>query len=191
MHQHHHDSSAATEATANDVPLSHLSIPDVVLLNQRGERVHFYTDLVKGKVVAINFIFTTCTTICPPMGANFSKLQQLMSNHVGRDFNLLSISVDPVTDTPPRLKAWSEKFAAGPGWTLLTGPKSDVDYLLKALKVFTPDKWDHSPIVLVGNEATGQWTRVYGLAPPTKLAEMVTGLIDSTAKRSSPKETSQ
>jgi len=189
MHQHHHP--APTKETGEEASLSKMTIPDVVLMNQDGEPVHFYSDLVKGKVVAINTIFTTCTTICPPMGANFAKLQRLMGDRAGKDFALISISVDPATDTPQRLKAWSEKFHAGPGWTLLTGPKQEVDHLLKALKVFTPDKWDHAPIVLVGNDARGEWTRAYGLAPPDKLAEIMTDMMGSTTKKSSSQEAGQ
>jgi cytochrome oxidase Cu insertion factor (SCO1/SenC/PrrC family) len=94
--------------------------------------------------------------------------------------------VDPVTDTPQRLKEWSEKFKAGPGWMLVTGPRHDVEKLLKALHVFTADKWSHSPIVLVGNDATGQWQRAYGLASPAKLAEIVTSMIAPAATNSSP-----
>ncbi|MCI0417861.1 MAG: SCO family protein [Acidobacteria bacterium] len=122
LHQPHQPDTSPAKDTAEKVFFSKSSIPDVVLLNQRGEQVRFYSDLVKNKVVAINFIFTTCTTICPPMGVHFSKLQKLMGKRAGRDFHLISISVDPVTDTPQRLKAWGEKFDAGPGWTLLTGP---------------------------------------------------------------------
>jgi len=68
--------------------------------------------------------------------------------------------VDAVVDTPKRLKAWGEKFGAGPGWTLLTGSKQNVDGLLKGLKIFTPDKIDHSPFILIGNETEGEWQRV-------------------------------
>lgn len=182
-HQHH-EHPPPVEVAEKELDADRMVIPDVVLLNQDGEEVRFYSDLVKDRVVAINTIFTTCTTICPPMGANFSRLGNLMGEKVGRDFILISISVDPVTDTPQRLKAWSEKFKAGPGWTLLTGPKSDVDRLLKALKVFTADKWDHAPILLVGNEAAGDWTRAYGLAPPGKLAEIISGMIESAASKS-------
>jgi protein SCO1/2 len=161
------------KAFAGDLP-----IPDVVLLNQEGERVHVYQDLVKGHVVVINTIFTTCTTICPPMGANFARLQKLMASPVYKDVRLISISVDPVTDTPERLKAWSEKFGAGPGWTLLTGSKQEVDTLLKALGVFTADKVDHTPVVLVGSETSGEWTRAYGLASPSQLAEIIKNVIE-------------
>jgi protein SCO1/2 len=150
-----------------------LDIPDFELLDQDGDTLHFYSDLVEGRRVAINFVFTTCTTICPPMGANFAKLQQLLGD---TDVELISVSVDPMTDTPDRLKAWAARFGAQPGWTLVTGEKSRIDSLLKALKVFTPDAEDHSPIVLVGNDANGRWQRAYGLAPADRLEALLAQL---------------
>ena len=156
---------------------SKMSIPDVGLLDQDGRAVRFYTDLVKGKVVAVNFIFTTCTTICPPLGATFARVQKELGERAGRDVHLISISVDPATDTPERLKSWGAKFKAGPGWTLLTGAKPQVDELLRALGAASGSPSDHSPTVLVGNDAAGQWTRAYGLARPAVLI----GLIDDAA----------
>jgi protein SCO1 len=147
-----------------------LSIPDVPVVTQDGEELHFFHDLVEGKVVAMNFVFTTCTTICPPLGANFGKLQDLLAEEGAADVRLISVSVDPVTDTPPRLKAWGDVFEAGPNWTLVTGDKEQITELLKALQVFTPDIRDHSPQVLLGNAETGTWTRAYGLASPKDLA---------------------
>ncbi|HWS88065.1 MAG TPA: SCO family protein, partial [Pyrinomonadaceae bacterium] len=152
---------------------SRMSIPDVELLDQDGRRVRFYTDLVKGKVVAVNFVFTTCTTVCPPLGATFARVQRELGERAGRDVRLISISVDPATDTPERLKAWGGKFKAGPGWTLLTGAKPQVDELLRALGAATASPSDHTPTVLVGNDARGQWTRAYGLAPPSKLVQLI------------------
>ena len=175
-HEHHHQPKPV-ESKA----LGAMSIPDTALLDQDGREVHFYTDLVEGRVVAMNYIFTTCTTVCPPMGANFGKLQKLMGERVGRDFEMISVSVDPAVDTPPRLKKWADKFGRSPGWTLVTGSKPEVDRLLKALKVFTPDKSDHSPIVLLGDDARGEWTRAYGLAPASKLAEIVGQLLEASA----------
>lgn len=171
-HHQHHSAASATLAEQTR-PGNPLTIPDVTLVNQDGQPVNFYRDLVKDKVVAMNFIFTTCTTICSPMGANFAQFQALMGDRVGRDVHLISISVDPVIDTPQRLKAWGQKFQAGPGWTLLTGSKHQVNTLLKALGVFTADKWSHAPLVLVGNEATGRWTRANGLIPPKQLAQIL------------------
>ncbi len=168
---------AAPAPVATDAHESHeaskMSIPDVELLDQSGRTVHFYTDLVKGKVVAVNFIFTTCTTICPPLGATFARVQKELGEKMGRDVQLISVSVDPATDTPERLKAWGEKFHAGAGWTLVTGPKPRVDELLRALGAATSSPQDHSPAVLVGNEAAGQWTRAYGLARPAVLVKLI------------------
>ena len=156
---------------------SKMAIPDVELLDQDGRTVHFYTDLVKGKTVAVNFIFTTCTTICPPLGATFARVQRELGARAGRDVHLISISVDPATDTPERLKAWGAKFHAAEGWTFVTGRKPQVDELLRALGAATGSPSDHTPTVLVGNDAAGQWTRAYGLARPTVLI----GLIDAAA----------
>lgn len=150
-----------------------LVIPDVAVRTQDGEEKHFYSDLVAGRTVAINFVFTTCTTICPPMGANFGRLQDELGERFGRDVHLISVSVDPTTDTPQRLKAWGAKFGARDGWTLVTGEQQTVERLLKALQVFTADINEHSPVVLIGNDAAGEWTRAYGLAGPKKLAEIV------------------
>jgi len=111
-----------------------LKIPDATVYNQNGRRLNFYTDLVKGKTVAINFIFTTCTTICPPLTATFRRVQQnLALEQKGSDVQLISISVDPVTDTPERLQDFAAKFKAGPGWTFVTGDKQEIDSLLRAL----------------------------------------------------------
>lgn len=154
----------------------HLEIPDVTLFDQDGQPVHFYSDLVQGKVVMINFIFTSCTTICPPMGATFGKLQQLLGERSGRDVHLISVSVDPVTDSPGRMKEWGQRFGAGPGWTLVTGERETVVRLLKALGVYTPNINDHTPLVLAGNDLRREWTRAYGLAAPGKLMELIEGL---------------
>jgi protein SCO1/2 len=168
-HSHHHAAHEGGEETTS----AEFEIPDLELVNQDGRTVHFYTDLVADRVVAMNFVFTTCTTVCAPMGAIFGKLQDEIGDDLGKDIHLISISVDPVTDTPQRLKAWSERFGARGGWTLVTGPKSRIDDLLKALEVFTPDFADHSPTVLVGNDRTGVWQRTYGLAPARQLAELL------------------
>lgn len=166
------------------------SWPDVEVVDQDGRQAHFYSDLVRGKRVAINFVFTTCTTICPPMGANFERLQALLGARAGADVRLLSISIDPATDTPERLKAWGARFHAGPGWTLLTGSKVELDRLLKAMGVFTADRASHAPVLLLGDDRTGRWTRAYGLAPPAKIVELLDGL-SAAAATNAPAEQGQ
>jgi protein SCO1 len=169
------------EATAapKDGETAAPQIPDVPVVDQQGRRLRFYTDLVKGKTVAVNFVFTTCTTICPPLSATFRRVQQELGERAGKDVELISVSVDPATDTPERLKSFSEKFKAGPGWTFVTGGVPEINTLLKALGASTPDKNDHTPMILVGNDAAGHWTRTYGLAPAATLIKV----IDEAASR--------
>jgi cytochrome oxidase Cu insertion factor (SCO1/SenC/PrrC family) len=165
---------AATEsATESAGAASSLRIPDVTVYNQNGRRLNFYTDLVKGKTVAINFIFTTCTTICPPMTATFRRVQQQLGELQGHNVELISISVDPTIDTPERLYDFAAKFKAGPGWTFVTGDKSDIDSLLRALGAAVGNKNDHTPMILVGNDATSYWTRTYGLSSPAALVKVI------------------
>jgi protein SCO1/2 len=148
----------------------------VALVNQDDKSIRFYSDLVKGRSVAIEFIYTTCTTICPLLGITFSQVQDLLGDRLGKEVALISISVDPVTDTPQRLKAWGAKFHAKPGWTFLTGKKSDIDKVLRALGAATGRKEDHPPTILMGNEAQGRWTRAYGLAPPGRIVAFLDGM---------------
>jgi protein SCO1 len=166
------DSSEEKETGGDSVKPA--QIPDTIVYDQDGKKLRFYSDLVKGKTVAINFIFTTCTTICPPLTATFRKLQQELGGRKGSDVQLISISVDPTTDVPERLKAFSAKFNAGPGWSFVTGDKQEIDLLLKSLGASVGDKNDHSPMVLVGNESAGYWTRTYGLAPVGTLVKVIT-----------------
>ena len=170
---------ASNDAGGEILPaqLSKMNIPDIEVLDQNGRKINFYTDLVKGQTVAINFIFTTCTTICPPLGATFARVQKELGDKVGRDVRFISISVDPATDTPERLKAWGEKFHAGDGWTFVTGNKPQVDELLRALGASSARREDHSPTILIGNDAQGVWTRTYGLAKASQLVQIINDVI--------------
>ena len=168
------DEAPAEADVPHDDQLSKMNIPDIELLDQNGRKIHFYTDLIKGQTVAINFIFTTCTTICPPLGATFARVQKELGD---KDVRFISISVDPVTDTPERLKAWGAKFHAGDRWTFVTGSKPQVDELLRALGASSARREDHSPTVLIGNDATGNWTRTYGLAKASQLVQIVNDAI--------------
>jgi protein SCO1 len=167
--------STAKEATAEkkDAGISPPQIPDTPVTDQDGRRLHFNSDLVQGHTVAINFIFTTCTTICPPLTATFRKLQQGLGERAGREVRLISISVDPLTDVPERLKSFAAKFDAGPGWSFVTGSEPDIYRLLKALGAAVADKTDHTPMILIGNAAAGYWRRTYGLAPASTLLKAV------------------
>lgn len=168
---------------ASPASLNLARLPDTMVYDQNGRTLSFYNDLVKGKTVAINFLFTTCTTICPPMAATFRKVQQELGDRVGRDISLISISVDPATDVPERLKKFAAKFNAGPGWTFVTGSPPEIGRLLKALGAAVTDKNDHTPMVLVGNEAAGYWTRTYGLAAPAEIVKAITNASARTEEK--------
>jgi protein SCO1 len=172
-HCHIADSGASPDKGSAQVAPA--AIPDLTVLTQEGKKLKFYSDLVKDRVVAINFIFTTCTTICPPMGATFGKLQALLADQPSEssDVHLISVSLDPLTDTPDRLKAWAKKFGARPGWSLATGNKQDIDQILRALGAYTAQKEAHAPLVLIGNPDRGPWTRAYGLATADQLNEAI------------------
>ena len=153
-----------------------MTIPDTPMVDQNGRRVRFHTDLVKGRVVAINFIFTRCQTICPTLSTIFGQLQPMDSD---RPVQLISISVDPVNDQPAQLAEWARDIGAGPNWTLVTGEKPDVDDLLKALGAFVADKISHTPLILIGDDRTGTWRRLSGITP----AEQIKDAIDAVAGR--------
>jgi protein SCO1 len=168
------------------------NIPDVELVDQDGKTVHLYSDLVRGRVAALSFIFTTCTTICPLVGANLGRLQTELGRSLGEDIALVSVSVDPATDTPQRMKAWGAQFGAKPGWSLLTGEKGIVDQLLKVLGLFTADIQNHSPFLLLVNDRTGEWTRVNAIeTPPSKVAEILQKMAQTAGNRLSKPETEQ
>ena len=153
--------------------IDNLIIPDTSVYDQHGRQLRFYSDLVKGKTVAINFIFTTCTTICPPLTATFRRVQRNLAEREGRGIELISVSVDPVVDIPERLKSWAQKFHAEAGWTFVTGSQAEIDGLLTALGAAVSDKNSHTPMVLIGNDQARFWTRAYGLASPDKLTKII------------------
>jgi protein SCO1 len=168
------------------------NIPDVELVNQDAKAVHLYTDLIKGRVAALSFIFTTCTTICPLIGAKLGQLQTELGESLGDNIALISVSVDPVNDTPQRMKAWGAQFAAKPGWSLLTGDKLTVDQLLKAVGLYTPDIQSHSPLLLLINDRSGDWTRVNALeTPPRKIAEILQKMAGTAGSQIPEKDVNQ
>ena len=167
-------SSTAAPAREEVSSVSVRQIPDVRVSDQHGKQLNFFSDLVAGKVVAINFVFTSCTAICRPLTATFRRVQQELGEEVGKNVWLISVSVDPATDTPERLHEFAEKFKAGPGWTFVTGDASDIDAILRAFGVGITNKNDHTPMVLIGNEAKGVWTRAYGLSSPVEIAKVIT-----------------
>jgi protein SCO1/2 len=140
--------------------------PNVALTTQDGKTVRFYDDLLKGKIVAIDLIYTHCKYSCPLETARLAQVQRLLGDRVGKDIFFYSITLDPERDTPEVLKAYAQKFHAGPGWLFLTGTKEDIKLigqkmgLLSASADPTPVNRDgHTPELMIGNVATGTWMR--------------------------------
>lgn len=165
------------------VPREPIEFIEVVVLDQNGKKVRFYNDLIKGKVVAINYIYTSCENVCPLLTAHFAKLQKLMGDRLGKDFHLISISLDPVVDTPARLHAWANRFGARPGWTFVTGDKQSVDTALKPLLGgLLGTKEMHSPIIVICKDEVGVWKEVNAFAPLTTLLDLMEDMSKITTK---------
>jgi protein SCO1 len=157
--------------------------PNVELTTQDGKVVHFYDDLIKGKIVAIDLIYTTCQYACPLETARLAQVQKLIGDRMGRDVFFYSITIDPDHDTPPVLKEYAAKFGAGPGWLFLTGKMSDIELISKKTGLYSepnPSNPDgHTPSLLVGNEVTGQWMRNSALDNPKFLARTIGDWLNS------------
>ena len=151
---------------------------DVELINQDGQKMQFYSDVLKNKVVIINAFFSTCTSVCPPMNRNLEKVQDALGERLGKDAFLVSITIDPETDTPTRLKEYSRRFHARPGWIFLTGKKENVDWALYKLGQYVETKGDHSTVIIIGNEPKGLWKKALGLAKSDELVRIVEDVIN-------------
>ncbi len=145
-------------------------MPDVTLFNQDGEKVKFKSLLKQGKVVILDFIFGTCTTICPVLSASFVNFQNKLGS--GSDkVQLISISIDPEHDTPRVLKGYLKKFRAKPGWDFLTGKKGDIESVMSAFDAYTADKMTHYPLTFVYSPLQDQWFRIDGLVATSELMD--------------------
>ena len=147
------------------------------LLDQNGAQVRFASDIVGDRIMALNFIYTDCSTACPVVSAIFSKLQNRLGEKLKQDVRMVSLSINPATDTPERLKAYAERFHAGPEWVWLTGEKVRVDALLKGLGVYNTDYTNHTPVILVGDPIRGVWTRFNGFSSPDAIAARIDELL--------------
>jgi protein SCO1/2 len=155
-------------ARAVDVPW----LAGITVVDQHGVAVDVRSDLAARQVVVMNFTYTTSTAIGPQMGAIFGQLLKLLGPRAGGDVSLVTVSVDPVTDTPQRMSAWVARFGAGPGWSFWTGAKDDINKLLKMLKVFTPDFSNHAQAGMIFHR-DGTVTRFNALTPAGQILKLI------------------
>lgn len=146
---------------------------DVVLTDQHERPVRLKDEVVDDKIVVMGFIYTSCTTVCPVISAIMQKVQAQLGERVGSDVQLVSISVDPLRDTPLRLREYARAYRPGPGWLWLTGPVQSVNDTLKGLGAWAADFQNHPPVIMVGDGRSQQWTRFSGFTDPAVLVAKV------------------
>ena len=162
------------QAAAADVPKPSsvkVRYGDAVLTDQFGRQHKFKTDVIGDRIIVLDFVYTTCTTVCPVLTATLASMQGEFGN--SDDLRLVSITVDPARDTPGRMKEYADKLGVKPGWFWLTGPTGRVTEVLKGFGAYSASFEDHPPLVLVGDARTGEWTRFFGFTDPKMLIAKV------------------
>ena len=162
---HHHKIPESIERT-----LVTYTVPNVNLINQDGQKVSLSELLDSEQPVMLNFIFTSCTAICPAMSATFSSVQKQLGSD-SEKLRMVSISIDPEYDTPNALNAYAKRFKAGPQWEFLTGSLDDSVSVQKAFDADRGDKMNHSPMTLMRATRNSKWVRYEGFATANELAK--------------------
>jgi protein SCO1/2 len=150
--------------------------PNVVLTDQDGRKHRFYDDIIKGKVVALNFIYTKCKDVCPADTAQMLQVEALLGERAGRDVFFYSISIDPKNDTPAALRRYKHMFGIGPKWLFLTGRKHDITLIQRKLGMIgdrVPSLKEHNTSLIIGNETTAQWIKRSPYDHPKVLANLL------------------
>jgi protein SCO1 len=168
-HAHHRHQPA--QAARPEPGTVKVRFDDSVLTDQAGRPLKLRTEVIGDRLVVIDFVYTTCTTVCPVLTALLASVQKELG--AADDLRLVSISVDPARDTPARLKEYANQHGVQPGWLWLTGPTGRVNEVLKGFGAYTPNFEDHPPLVLVGDARSGHWTRFYGFADPKAVVAKV------------------
>lgn len=155
---------------------SDIRLADVQMTDRDGRAIEFAKEAIGDRIVAINFIYTNCRTLCPFASANFKLLQDRLGDRLGRDVRLISLSLDPVADTPERLKDFSDNFDPAPGWLWLTSQRQEMDSVLQGLGVSASNFKEHAPLILVGDAKFGRWTQLNALPSAAQIEQEVNRL---------------
>jgi protein SCO1/2 len=140
-----------------------VKLTDTVLADQDGRQMRLLSDVVADKVVVVNFVFTNCADSCPMVSHTFSELQENLGDAMESRVRLVSLTVDPARDTPDKLKEYSARLGAKPGWLWLTGSSPNVTEALKGFGVYSANFENHAGVVLIGDGRSGKWKRAYDL----------------------------
>jgi protein SCO1/2 len=167
-------------------------LPNIPLVTHEGKPVRFYDDLVKDKIVTLNFFYAGCNDICPTVSANLAAVQDLLGDQVGSKLFMYSFTLNPELDDVDTIRNYREAFKAGPGWTFLTGKPEDLEKLRKAIGFQLPDpvqdqdKEQHIGNIRYGNEPLMLWAACPGMAHPSFIAETLSWMIRPDTNRVQP-----
>jgi protein SCO1/2 len=157
--------------------------PNALLQTEEGRTVRFYDDLIAGKVVVINMMYTVCSASCPPAMASLLKVQEALGSRVGRDVHMYSMSLQPDMDTPEALRAYAKKLGARAGWRFLTGRRGDMDSIRRSLGFSDPDPAEdtrpmrHTAMVRIGNESLDRWLMVPAMSTTRQIVSKVNNFL--------------
>jgi protein SCO1/2 len=165
--------TANAQPASQDLRWSQGYLPNAPVVTQHGQSLKFYDDVLKGKIAVISFIYTSCRDICPVVTARLSQLEDKLGDVVGRDIFFVSISIDPMNDTPEKLKEYADAFQTGPGWSFLTGKTEDMQAIRYKLGERSAKLTDHRNEVLLFNDSTGEWERASAFGDLNVLAMTV------------------
>lgn len=140
---------------------------DLELITQEGKKVHFYSDMLKDKVVLVTAYYLNCAGACPLQNVVLSKLQRILGDRFGKSIFFISISVDPLNDRWELVKDYAKVWDAKSGWTFLTGKKENVDWVAYKMGLYVEDPQDHETRYILGNVKQARWRRM----PPRSTAE--------------------
>ena len=154
--------AARAAAPAYTRTLEDYTLPEVVLVNQQGVKVPLKQLLEADKLVVVEFVFVTCTTLSPLLSTGYANLQEQLGPR-SQNVQLVSITLDPENDTPKLLKDYLKRYRAKPGWDFLTGSREDIDQVMHGFSAYVPNKMFHYPLTLIRSPKDGKWTRIMGL----------------------------
>lgn len=160
--------SAADEEKPYQRTLETYLVPDVTLLNQNGEEVQLQGYFATDKPIILDFIYATCTTICPVLSVSFAYFQKKLGNDLDK-VQLVSITIDPDNDTPELMHEHLQKYGARPGWDAFTGKRDDIVQVLKAFDSYVANKMNHYPLTLMRGPGKKEWVRIYGMLSASDL----------------------
>lgn len=179
---------AASPGAAEQGGASGYDMPNVPVVTDRGEKLRFYDDVLKGRVVIVSFVYTRCAGRCPLTMATLARVQELLGDRLGRDVFMVSVSLDPENDTPRALRKYAAAHRARRGWAFLTGRPKDLDRIRRALGFYDrdpavdADRSKHSSLVAIGDGRTGRWAVAPGIERPERIRDAALAFAGGTSR---------